>query len=782
LLFWAGSGSASAQTLMDRDYPFRSTGQRDTVQRHIAHVLRPTLTFPALGRPSGRLSVLVKPTEQPEKTPSATAPSGARTRWQLFLSRRGVGPARSLAVRSARREGGVVQLEAVIPAGLARDVYDLRVMGLGINENQPNAVRIVGREKPRRFRFAVLTDHQLWDPSYRITGRAINAGQFPSPEDATENLVIARQELHELSLLDPEFVLLPGDLVYGVDYPREYRQARELLRRARLPVFAVPGNHDAYAAYVVKLRGGALTLVAGALECKKHLEGELTWGKTWVFATCLYGDIKDLLYADLHRDGLNYWRRQLGPPAYAFSHGGLRFVGINTYGGTPERRHAFSLFMDAFDLKLGVPAVDNYGGYLTDAALAWIEAQARQAARAGETPVFFGHHDPRGNEKGAAYHANEAFPTDPVSMGGFEEWNFDSKTWDSDPADKRTDETAGRNSGLSLLRILARHGGYYLSGHVHRDQRRIFSPGDKVRGITVQRRLEFIRTTTAASGATGAGYWGYRLIQVEDGKIKSVDYDPDHHLASVPAGNLWASRKSGDPPEVEIASGLPRHTRVVIPFELARRDEGYRFRVRPGLKNAVAPAASEAARVEQLTRSGETFDYRVAVTLPAAPYPPVERGIVRRILRALPARGNKPPVPKMAAAVSGQAALRPVDRPLTTTTGQTLLLSAEGTTDAEGDRIIEYRWVLAGEREAVGPRVAHRFSGAGQFPVRLYVTDEAGARASLLRTFIVKPPPPPGCAGCCTEQGRPGAAGMLVLLCLAGLAGTVYIRHRRRRR
>ena len=778
---------AQGQVIMDHGYAHRPTAQRDQATRHINNLLAPTLTCPALAQAGGELLVRTRPPTAPWKpTVSRAKETGAAAAhgWRAYIRRRGSGPVISLRLLRARRGGRELVFE--VPHFLARDVYDLRVMGLGVDETQANAVRVLGAGSPKRegFRFAVITDHQLWDPSYRLTGRELNAGGIPANDGAERNMSMVHQEMHELSLHDPDFILLPGDLVYGVDYPREYGQARALLRRWRLPIFAVPGNHDAYADYVVKLRGGALTLVAGALECRKHLEGELTWGKTWVFATCLYGDIKQLLYADLHRDGLTYWSRQLGPPTYAFSHGGLRLVGINTYDGTPERRHAFSLFMDALDLKLGVPAVDNYGGYLTDKQLAFIRAEAAGADRRGETLVLFGHHDPRGNAQGRPYHPNEAFPTDPLSMGGFEEWNYDSAKWDSDPGDGRAVETPMRHSGMELLKILARHGGYYLCGHVHRDQRTIYKKGDRLRGITVRKRLEFIRTTTAAAGATGDGYWGYRIIKAAGGRLTGVDYDPGHELGSVPAGNLWARPAAGSaPPEVNLASGLPRATRVMVSMSLPRLDQGYRFRLRPGTETAGAPDPKEAEpRVRQLVREGEEMTFWVAVTLPAAGFPPTPKGRVRRVLRALPARGNRAPRPMIHAAVSSGAALAPLDRPLEAHTGQTILLSAEGSTDPEGDRILTYRWDLGGHG-ATGPRVAHTFTRSGRITVRLTLEDEAGARSNLVRQLLLTPPAMPGCGGCCTERGaETSGAALLGLLGLLGAVGCGILRRRRRGR
>src|SRR5579859_6943046 len=123
-----------------------------------------------------------------------------------------------------------------------------------------------------------------------------------------------------------------------------------------------------------------------------------------------------------------------GPPFYSFDAGKLHVIALNTYSGTPERRHSYSFYVDAFDLHLGAPAVDNYGGYLTDGELDWLEKDARAAFEAGKTVLVFGHHDPRGNREAGAnrrFHHDNPFPTDPISLEGFQEWNYDSSSWDS---------------------------------------------------------------------------------------------------------------------------------------------------------------------------------------------------------------------------------------------------------------------------------------------------------------------------------------------------------------
>ena len=761
--------TARAQTLFDTQYAHRPTKQRDVVVRRIQRLLAPTIIYPALVTSGGELSVLVRASRGPDGKLRA---SQGTARWEVFVLRRGQKPARRCRVLRVTPAGKNLRLTATVPVTLARDVYDLRVMGPGVDETQPNAVRLLGPRQSDTFRFAMVADHQLWDPSYRLSGRGINTETFPRNKDAAANIAITLQGFAELRLLDPDFVINAGDMVFGVDFPKEYHHARGVLRDARLPVFAVPGNHDGYAAYVVKLRGGALTMVSGMVTCKKRLKGEMTWRKAWSFITCLYGDIKELLYADLHRDGLVYWRRQLGPTTYAFDHGKVRFVGLNTYGGTPERRHAFSIYMDAFDLRLGVPAVDNYGGYLTEEQLEFVRKEARRASRQGRTLVVFGHHDPRGNARGNRYHANEPFPTDPVSMGGFEEWNYDSKKWDSDQTDRRNNETAHRHSGKKLMEILAWHGGYYLSGHVHHDERTVYEPGSKLLGVPVRRRLEIIRATTAAAGCTGRGYWGYRLLQVKGRRITTVDYDLPKGLPSVPVGNLWVEHSAGPPHEATLTTHLPKPTRVVVTMTVPASEGGYRFRLRPAGDDAQGAALKEKApRVLQVRQEGGKMIFWVEVQLAAARFPPRERTLVRRILRALKARDNTAPRAVIEASAAGTNQIQSPEGGFDAVVGQPLLLSAERSRDDQDDRILDYLWDLGDGKMARGTRVAHRFAGPGKRTIKLTLVDETGASSTALRVVNIQhPPPPPGCKGCCTPVDLSTGAGSVALLALVAAA------------
>ncbi len=658
---------------------------------------------------------------------------------------------------------------------LARDVYDLRLVAPGIDDNQPNAVRVHGPSEPERFRFVVATDHQLWDPSYTLLGRAMHSRSFPAQADAKRlNEAITRQGLDEIKLLDPAFVLHTGDLIFGLDFTAEYKQARGELLRARLPIFAIPGNHDGYAIYTVRLKGGAVRALTGAIGCKKHLDGSLSWERLWVFVCCVYGDIKEQLYADLQADGLAFWRRQLGPDEYAFDFGRFRFIAVNTYSGTPERRHAFSIYMDILDLHLGAPAVDNYGGYLTDAQLARIERELRETRRRGLVPVVFGHHDPRGNAKGDRYHPNEPFPTDPIGSNHFEEWNYDDK-WDSDPKDKRKKESAKANSASRFLAALARYGGYYISGHVHADGGNVYPVGSWIGAYRVEKRLELIRTTSAASSVKKGSYWGYRLLEAEGDQLKVVDFSAKHGLRSVPTGNFWVRSLANKRNEREVATSLPRELTIRVPWELPTRPLGYRFRLAAAADSADPLASMPQPEVREIERRGDKTRYWLRLKLPAArSWPPSPKTVRRMRLRAVLARDNAPPRPVIDMAVAGGLALQQVDERFDAAPGQAVLLSAERTKDAQDDRILTYLWDFGGGHGARGKRVVHTFAGAGTHTIRLTLVDETGAEVTVSRQLRVQAPVlKTGCRGCCAPVGSSGLTPLWL-----GLVGLVLWRRR----
>jgi 3',5'-cyclic AMP phosphodiesterase CpdA len=364
---------------------------------------------------------------------------------------------------------------------------------------------VLGAPDPARsYSFVLIGDHQLKDPSTQFGGADLNNGSYPRlGENDAESMFI--QQISEISYLDPDFILHVGDLVFGVDFREEYLSTLRLWWSRQLATYLVPGNHDGLALYELALKEGWWVDALKSIRCAKPLmQGEVTAVKVFELLICVLGDLKKILFQDLAQDGLDYWRRLLGPTDYSFDLGRIHFVGINSFSGTPERRHAFVLGLGFIGIEFDAATVDNYGGTLTLEQLAWLEQDLAAATRKQQTIVLFLHHDPRGNAEqawGRRYHENQPFPTEPLGLRKFQEWNLEGE-WDSDPKDRRKTESQTENSAVALLRLIAKHAHYVLNGHLHEDRDELIKAGSEIvngSGIRTSHDIQFVRVTTASS-------------------------------------------------------------------------------------------------------------------------------------------------------------------------------------------------------------------------------------------------------------------------------------------
>ncbi len=599
--------------------------QKERPVRRIHEIVAPVLGMPTLASCGGMFDILVYAPRLPQ---DSDRPEGWKVSLYSDLARKAA--VHNLRPERVRRRGAFWQLRVRVPLLVAPDVYHLRLRGpAGLRDLQYRAVRVFC-PAPKTFRFAVFTDHQLWDPTWKLASGLRAARGWPRRGQEHDNKAVTLQEFHELELLDPLFALHLGDLVFGLDYGREYSLIYDWWKFRRLAVFQVPGNHDAYARFTLKIRGN-LTRIGGAFwKCRDRLPREKSWMQVLAYLECVYGDVKRVLFSNLVHDGLASYVRTFGPPYYSFDLGRFHFVALNTYDGTRQRRHALSVWIPIMGLHLGAPATDNYGGYLSVPQLEWLERDLERAAARGQTLVVFGHHDPRGNLRGRRYHANEPFPTHPIGPNHFEEWNYDG-AWDSNPNDSRGRETPRENSGTRLLALLARYGGYYISGHVHVDGQRTYRPGESILpNIIARRPLTFVRVTTAAAGVRDHGYWGYRVLTARaDGTLDVGPHDEDAGLLSVPAGRFWmSSHPEGTAAVARLTIALRRPLPVHVRFRLAFLARGYRF--------SVSPQGSARVRLLDATPDPNTRlgTYLLAVR-------PTGTGLVQ--VRADVARGNRPP-------------------------------------------------------------------------------------------------------------------------------------------
>ncbi len=751
----AGIASAGTPNLFDQRYSSRPLAlQRKPPLVRLDPIVVPTPGSPALVSWGEDLEVTVL------LPPGVGA--GGPADWQVWLTTRIQGPDdRALGQPVDLRFGLLVSavtavaavgqgpapdaavLRARVPAEPPRETYHLQVTGPGgLLGRRVHAVRVLGAAGREPFRFAVIGDHQLRDPSTRFGDGDLNNGSYPRRGRTGAESMLSQQVI-ELSFIDPDFVLYLGDLVYGTDYRSEYPATVERYWSRPLASYMVPGNHDGMALYELALKQGWWTEALKSVRCARHvLEGEVTAVGVFSLLACLYGDLKKILFSDLSQDGLDYWRRYLGPGDFSFDKGDYHFAGVNSYSGTPQRRHGFVLALDFLGVDLGVATVDNYGGWLTPAQLAWLERDLAAASAAGKKVVLFLHHDPRGNQGvrwGRRYHANLPFPTEPLGLRMFQEWNYEGNPdWDSDPGDGRAGETQTGNSAVSLLRLIAGHVDYVFTGHIHDDQDETVEAGQPITagsGIRASRRVRFTRMATAsATPLDDKGYWGFRRVTAGDGGLDPISYRPDWGWASLPSGNLWLVGEGvpagdlvpGAPDDLlySIHNGLPETIEGLLRAYLDSAPEGYRFS---------ADGPGSRVRLVDVGRglAGRNIYYlRVrapGVEAGVVPPPKGEEPVTR--IRARRATGNQVPV---------AAFERSIEQPAPGQPGQ---FDASPTRDPEGGPIAVYIWEFGDGASARGSKVAHVFERAGTYNVTLTAIDDCGAWARYGEGVVVSLPP-----------------------------------------
>jgi len=240
------------------------------------------------------------------------------------------------------------------------DLYDLTVSYGNGTDTQHRAVKVID-DYPEDFTFAVLADPSVGDPRPVQEGAEdlLATGSPDSLLDKTlrtignpmdeDRWAALGRAIDEINLLQPDFVLVAGDLTFAI-YPRpfnvEYEDAYRILSRLKVPAYLSPGNHDLY----------------------------------------------DFDYDDLDRphasDGKQLWPLYFGPLFYSADVGpNLHLVGLNTFDWEDHLREPFDED-DEFSTRAG--------GQIDDDQFAWLtgDLQAyRTRAPLGEI-VTFAHHDP----------------------------------------------------------------------------------------------------------------------------------------------------------------------------------------------------------------------------------------------------------------------------------------------------------------------------------------------------------------------------------------------------
>jgi len=643
-----------------------SNAQGLPIEGRIAYLVYPVLGLPALAEPGGSVNVIVSYPEVESLLDESA--------WQVDLLTRftdiytgevigdPVGQRYPLLVEEVTYDGLWQKyfVECKVPASVPQDTYALFVATDDFADVQPASVGV--RESADSFDFVHICDTHFNDPRGR-SGFDYNSQNYPFYQQEDKPTGILAQELYELGLLDIDMAIITGDLVYGMEPHYEFEDLYRMLRSSGVPVFAHPGNHDGYSTY-------------------------------------MFSD-------ELYFDGLNFFKEFYGPLYYSFDWGPLHFVCLNSYDGTVDRR-------DSLPLPPIASPVDNWGGFLSDRQLFWLEADLSAAAEDGKTSFVFAHHDPRG-----PFTPNEPFPTSPFGLDGHEEWNIDSAEWDSDPTDSISDETPSQNTGIHTMELF---NDYLVAavfmGHVHWDHLEQFNGGEQIlnydgepTGIIADHAMQFVHTTTAGSSThTDNDYWGYRLVEVEDGQISRLSF-VEGVADSLPAGNLWVEGSTGDGNTaelgVDVVSALPDGVKTRLKFFLPSSYRGY----------LAVDGEGNPLEIYDVGLGDElkTILY-VKADVPAGcepgAFPPPAGQELRFPVYVVADLGNVGPNAAFVAEKFPHDACS---------------FSFDGTDSNDPDGHIEvYFWAFGDGESAFGPRVDHRFT-KGEKVITLTVLDDHGA-------------------------------------------------------
>jgi hypothetical protein len=132
------------------------------------------------------------------------------------------------------------ELEALVPTVPVYDLYDLAVtVGGAVHDTTWSAVRVIPAFKDDYY-FIHITDTHLPTHLYYY--------QSGSDTDSSE-LVDLREIIHDVNIINPEFVLLTGDFINEgelEDYlnKRYFSRTQRLLTEFDVPVYLTSGNHD----------------------------------------------------------------------------------------------------------------------------------------------------------------------------------------------------------------------------------------------------------------------------------------------------------------------------------------------------------------------------------------------------------------------------------------------------------------------------------------------------------------------------------------------------------
>jgi len=251
----------------------------------------------------------------------------------------------SLSIDSITEEQNLKYATVTIAEDVPPELYNLTLKieteGETYSMTRPRAVNIK-ETMSDSFTFVHLTDFHIGDPR----------GLMENPKEII-GWKAARKVVEEINLLNPDFVIISGDLTFGQLYPFEYtfeyKTCYEILQDFTVPTYLCPGNHDGY--------------------------------------------------VQTFQDGLKFWENYFGPLYYSFDYQNTHFLSINSYDWPYKARLGFSYL------------VFNWGGSIQQDQLNWIENDLTSYSEVDQT-IMMMHHNPLWDTKGDSLLGNGYYNRD----------------------------------------------------------------------------------------------------------------------------------------------------------------------------------------------------------------------------------------------------------------------------------------------------------------------------------------------------------------------------------
>jgi 3',5'-cyclic AMP phosphodiesterase CpdA len=205
-------------------------------------------------------------------------------------------------------------------------------------------------------------------------------------------------------------------------------------------------------------------------------------------------------------DGKEIWKSYFGPLYYSFDYGNVHFLAIDSFDLPAKNRLAFG------------PIAFYWGGSIQDEQLSWIQHDLNQSTQAS-LKIMLMHHNPLWDTPGDSLLKTLNYKNRPQLLALIDQYDIDM----------------------------------VLAGHVHNDS------------VNLDNGTIFITTTTPESEIrTPDGYWGYRMIHIQNGHIVSFNYKEPYY--SIPSYKLQAEFKTQK--KAVVTNDLEMNTTVLLRFIL----------------------------------------------------------------------------------------------------------------------------------------------------------------------------------------------------------------------